>query len=202
MNLTVDGGEEVAPGGNSSIWAAQGALHLESTRDRLSFIHVPSGMEFVTSSRKTIRKDAVNSYHLNIRFDKGVVTDSAAAAQGALPELWGTQPLSDNVSALILQRLHLKGSAEYGEDAYMKTQEHRANGLMGHFIRKLLAANNAKVGDDVAFQAFIPEYSGAHGLANFQSLLSALEVAPFVRRTANYVFVGSENDYENEIDRL
>lgn len=87
-------------------------LRFERKRDRVQIFHVPTGLNVTVASRRTLRKDAVNSHHLNLRVGDGLVTSGVGSATGALPEIWGTQPLSSEVRSLIVDRSWMAGSAE------------------------------------------------------------------------------------------
>lgn len=102
MDLAVDGA--ILDGGRRHASGAHGALRLNVTNDRLHVRHVPTGLEFVIASRPTTRRDAPDSHHLNLHFAEGLVTSGAGAAAGALPQLWGTQPLSPEVADLVHDR--------------------------------------------------------------------------------------------------
>eukprot|EP00928_Gymnodinium_smaydae_P095737 TRINITY_DN8286_c0_g1_i10.p1 TRINITY_DN8286_c0_g1~~TRINITY_DN8286_c0_g1_i10.p1 ORF type:complete len:369 (-),score=34.91 TRINITY_DN8286_c0_g1_i10:98-1204(-) len=78
-------------------------LRMTSAREEVVFLHEPTGLEFVVASRPST-KMAANSHHLNIRFSKGLVSSGVGRATGALPEIWGFQPLSSDVESLILRR--------------------------------------------------------------------------------------------------
>eukprot|EP00928_Gymnodinium_smaydae_P025074 TRINITY_DN20093_c0_g7_i1.p1 TRINITY_DN20093_c0_g7~~TRINITY_DN20093_c0_g7_i1.p1 ORF type:complete len:448 (+),score=56.70 TRINITY_DN20093_c0_g7_i1:97-1344(+) len=77
------------------------SLLVNSTRSKVVFHHKPSGLEFVVSSEKTKRRNVTNSHHLNLRIIKGVVMSGLGKAKGALPQIWGTQPLSSEVRTFI-----------------------------------------------------------------------------------------------------
>eukprot|EP00928_Gymnodinium_smaydae_P045393 TRINITY_DN30270_c1_g1_i1.p1 TRINITY_DN30270_c1_g1~~TRINITY_DN30270_c1_g1_i1.p1 ORF type:complete len:375 (+),score=41.09 TRINITY_DN30270_c1_g1_i1:77-1201(+) len=88
------------------------SLRLDTAREKVAFSHEVSGLEFVVASRETQRRDAVDSHHLNLRLGKGLVTSGPRSAQGALPQIWGVQPLTPGVKALIRSRSSLEPAGE------------------------------------------------------------------------------------------
>eukprot|EP00928_Gymnodinium_smaydae_P025071 TRINITY_DN20093_c0_g4_i1.p1 TRINITY_DN20093_c0_g4~~TRINITY_DN20093_c0_g4_i1.p1 ORF type:complete len:423 (+),score=41.94 TRINITY_DN20093_c0_g4_i1:85-1353(+) len=90
------------------------ALLVNSTRHKVTFYHKPSGLEFVVSSRKTKMKNVTNSHHLNLRINKGIVMLGADKAKGALPQLWGIQPLSSEVRTFIRRPRHRPRHLHHG----------------------------------------------------------------------------------------
>eukprot|EP00928_Gymnodinium_smaydae_P069459 TRINITY_DN5294_c0_g1_i1.p1 TRINITY_DN5294_c0_g1~~TRINITY_DN5294_c0_g1_i1.p1 ORF type:complete len:177 (-),score=28.76 TRINITY_DN5294_c0_g1_i1:143-673(-) len=77
------------------------SLLLTMTRDSVKFADEVNGLAFTVASRKTLRKDAPDSHHLNIHFDKGVVTSGARSAIGVLPQVWGAEQMSPAVRDLL-----------------------------------------------------------------------------------------------------
>eukprot|EP00928_Gymnodinium_smaydae_P069462 TRINITY_DN5294_c0_g3_i1.p1 TRINITY_DN5294_c0_g3~~TRINITY_DN5294_c0_g3_i1.p1 ORF type:complete len:296 (-),score=44.48 TRINITY_DN5294_c0_g3_i1:58-945(-) len=97
MDLTFEG--EKAPVKRGQRRAA--SLLLTMTRDSVKFADEVNGLAFTVASRKTLRADAPDSHHLNLHFDKGVVTSGARSATGVLPQVWGAQEMSPAVRDLL-----------------------------------------------------------------------------------------------------
>jgi len=114
MKLTAGGSTTEA---EQAVGRVHPSMRMESKRDRIRFVHVPTGLDFVVASRRTTRKDATNSHHLNLRFDGGLVTSGTGSAEGALPQIWGTQPLSEAVAALVRHRSKLNDRLDEDNDS-------------------------------------------------------------------------------------
>jgi len=110
MKVAVDGWtNNFRPGnGKRDLTAALGRLRCNITRERVTVTHESSGLHFTVASRATTLLNATNSHHLNLRFDKGLAlsmgSQGNAPATGALPQIWGIEPLAPDVASLIVGR--------------------------------------------------------------------------------------------------
>jgi hypothetical protein len=110
MKVAVDGwSNNFRPGnGKRDLTAALGRLRCNITRERVTVAHESSGLHFTVASRATTLLNATDSHHLNLRFDKGLAlsmdSQGIAPATGALPQIWGIEPIAPDVASLIVGR--------------------------------------------------------------------------------------------------
>eukprot|EP00928_Gymnodinium_smaydae_P064575 TRINITY_DN4786_c0_g1_i2.p1 TRINITY_DN4786_c0_g1~~TRINITY_DN4786_c0_g1_i2.p1 ORF type:complete len:718 (+),score=169.05 TRINITY_DN4786_c0_g1_i2:1570-3723(+) len=74
------------------------------------------------------------------------------------------------------------------EQNYQAVLAKRNNGLMGAFIRKLLAARRWKIVDSKAFVEMVRTFSGRIAVHSFAELKAALQTAPCLQRPPGAVF--------------
>lgn len=101
LELQVEGGENWR-GVSEEFSAANKSLTVKATPSSVRFVHRPTGLEFVVRSRPTARKHARDSHHLNLNFERGLLTEGPGAARGALPQIVGMEDLTAEVAALMV----------------------------------------------------------------------------------------------------
>jgi len=107
MAILVDGR---ARHGSFNTTVAAGEMSVECAGKRVKALHLASGFGFEVTSEPSLMHATKDSHHLNIRVGEGLIMEGQGKAHGVLPQIWGIQPLSDAVAALIRNRrsLHVK----------------------------------------------------------------------------------------------